>query len=570
VGSISDEWRGSADLLVERLRPRDDLLVRESPTVDPPDGGAGTGAATGAEQGTGTRSFTGDAGPFSRYERTVRWRHDGGEVVVEQTVDWRLGFPFWGWLYAPFVRRALRDGIAPGARPWWLFPDRLSVRQARAAATMALFSLVAGLLYGQLTQVLTFVSADIGDGSSGQQAAIFALVRVGAVLTAVMMFQADRLGRRRIALWSFGIAIALSFSTALVPGLAALTVLQAISRNLAVAGLLAVDTICVEELPAGSRAMAAGLGAMAYGLGTGVVVVALPLADVSDWGWRLVFGLSLITVPLVIGGSRTLKESGRFQRLGRRSDPGVRAGPTGTRTGTQIEPEPEPFEPEPLEPALIEPSLIEPTPFESTPVEPIPLESNRIRGSRFVLLAALFLLLNVFIAPFSQLQNDYLRSDRGFDGLTITIFTVLTGTPAGLGVLIGGRIADTRGRRWALVPGLVALGVFSAIFFSVSGAPMWISALVAAVLGTLTVAPLGVLAPELFPTARRGGARGALNVLAVSGSVIGLLVAGVAVDATGYGPTFALLALGPLVAAGLAFAVPETRGRELEDLNRAD
>ncbi|UDY37161.1 MFS transporter [Dermatobacter hominis] len=541
MGSISDEWRGPAESLVERLRPRDDLLVRERADDELDDG---------PDPPSGSRSFAADAGPFTTYERRVDWRPDGTGVVVEQRVEWRLGFPYWGWIYAPFVRRALRDGITLGARPWWLFPDRLSVRQARATATMALFSLVAGLLYGQLTQVLTFASADIGDGSSGQQAAIFALVRIGAVLTAVMMFQADRFGRRRIALWSFGIAIALSAATALVPGLAALTVLQAVSRNLAVAGLLAVDTICVEELPAGSRAMAAGLGAMAYGLGTGVVVVALPLADISDWGWRLVFALSLITVPLVVSGSRTLKESGRFQLLGRRPD---RDDGRGAH-----------------EPALVEPALIEPTPFESTPVEPIPVESTRIRGSRFVLLAALFLLLNLFIAPFSQLQNDYLRADRGFDGLTITIFTVLTGTPAGLGVLVGGRIADTRGRRWALVPGLVALGVFTAIFFAVSGAPMWISALAAAVLGTLTVAPLGVLAPELFPTARRGGARGALNVLAVTGSVIGLLLAGIGVDANGYGPTFALLALGPLVAAGLALAVPETRGRELEDLNRAD
>ena len=88
-----------------------------------------------------------------------------------------------------------------------------------------------------------------------------------------------------------------------------------------------------------------------------------------------------------------------------------------------------------------------------------------------------------------------------------------------------------------------------------------------AVLGALTVAPLGVLAPELFPTARRGGARGALNVLAVTGSVSGLVLAGAGVDAFGYGPTFVLLALGPLIAAALAFAVPETGGRELEDIN---
>jgi hypothetical protein len=36
----------------------------------------------------------------------------------------------------------------------------------------------------------------------------------------------------------------------------------------------------------------------------------------------------------------------------------------------------------------------------------------------------------------------------------------------------------------------------------------------------------------------------------------------------GYGPTFVLLAVAPVVAGLLAFAVPETRGRELEELNQ--
>lgn len=611
MASRVDEWHGTAEMLADRLRPRDDAIVAEAPVDDD----AATEAPDDADDAvdrTGRRcplpergsvTFRSTHGPFRTYERHVEWapasnrsiaspadRSDagpdrpggqtataakgakgtattvtggegttlaendgagdsdsagagaGGQIDITQRLEWQLAIPYWGWLYRPLVGRALRDGVPAGSRPWWLFPDRLSVRQARAVSTMALFSLVSGLLYGQLTQVLTFASADIGNGTSGQQASIFALVRIGAVLTAIVMFQADRFGRRRVALWSFAVAIALSFVTAFVPGLGVLTVLQAIARNLAVAGLLAVDTICVEELPAGSRAMASGLGAMAYGLGSGIVVIALPLADIAPWSWRLVFGLSILMAPLVLWGSRTLDESHRFQAL----------DTTGSAASTT--------RPAPRSPAT----------GTGASDAARARESTRIRGGRFVLLAALFVLINVFIAPVSQLQNDYLRADRGFDGMTITIFTLLTGTPAALGVIVGGRLADSRGRKWALVPGLIALGVFTAVFFALSGAPMWISALIASVLGTLTVAPLGVLAPELFPTSRRGGARGMLNGLAVCGSVAGLLLAGTLVDQTGYGITFTLLAVGPLVAAGLAFAVPETRGRELEDINRAD
>ncbi len=96
---------------------------------------------------------------------------------------------------------------------------------------------------------------------------------------------------------------------------------------------------------------------------------------------------------------------------------------------------------------------------------------------------------------------------------------------------------------------------------------MWVAATLAAVLGTIAVPALGVLAPELFPTARRGAARGGLSAMATAGSAAGLLLAGVLVDDLGYGNAFLWLAIGPLIAAVLALGVPETSGVELEDLN---
>ena len=522
MGTIRTAFETDASGLAGRLRPRDDVLVLEAVTPSAPDA-ADTGAADGAAGPTdgGTRTFDGIDGPFHRYRRTVAWTAPGADGVVrgEESVDWALSFPYWQWMYRPVMGRALRRGIPHGVQPWWIFPDRLSPRQSTVVATMALFNVVAGLLFGLLTQVLTFADADIGDGSSGQQAAIFAVVRIGVLVTVVAMFFADRVGRRRVALWSFGLAAVLTVATAAAPGLAVLTGLQLLSRNLAIAGLLAVDTISVEELPAGSRAMASGLGAMAYGLGAGIVVVSLPLADVAPWGWRLTFLVSAVTIPLIWSAARKLPESRRFQRM-----------------------------------ADEQPTI----------------EGRRIRGGRFALLAGMFFLLNVFVAPASQLQNDYLRADRGFSGSTITIFILLTSTPGAIGVIVGGRWADTRGRRSAIIPGLLAVGVFNAVFFSVAGVPMWVSSLLGSVMGGLCVAALGVLGPELFPTARRGGVRGALTAIAVVGSVVGLLSAGVFVDRNGYGPTFIVLALGPIIAAGLAFAVPETSRRELEDINRAE
>lgn len=491
-----------------RLRPRDDQLVLEVA-----DGGTG---APGDRGERGERVFTGTEGPFRSYERRVAWEPAPAGHRVEESATWHLAFPYWRRLYEPLVRRSVLRPLPRGARTWWLFPDRLSPEQSTVVAAMALFNVVGGIIFGMLTQVTTFVSADLGDGSASQQTTIFAVVRIGTVLTFVALALTDRLGRRRIALWCCWIAAVATLLTALAPSLAVFTVLQLVARNVSIAALIAIDTIVVEELPPGSRAMAVGLGTLAYGLGAGAPVLSLPLADLGPGGWRLVLAVGVVAFPLIVSGARHLPESSRF-----RAEREVRhAAPR-----------------------------------------------RRIRGSRFALLATLFVLVNVFVAPASQLQNDYLRTERGFSGLTITILILATSVPGAIGVMAGGRLADTRSRRWTVIPGLLATAVFGSVFYWLTGPSMWLSALLASVLGALTIAPLGVLGAELFPTGRRGGARGALNVVAVAGSVSGLLLAGALTDRWGFGPAFSLLALGPLLAAACALWIPETSGQTLEELN---
>ncbi|MFM7507974.1 MAG: MFS transporter [Actinomycetota bacterium] len=512
--------------LRDLLGPRNDPFVLES-AVDP----VAPGEFDERPPATGCAEFAAEAGPFRTYRRRVEWRRieahptdatpdgsGGDRYEVSESAEWHLGFPYWRWIYDPLFKRKALAELPPGTQPWWLFPDRLSPHQATVVSAMALFNVVGGIIFGMLTQVMTFVSADIGDGSASQQTTVFAAVRIGTVLTFAALFLSDSAGRRRIALACCWIAVVATLATAVAPSLLAFTAFQLVARNVSIAALIAIDTIVVEELPPGSRAMAVGLGTLAYGLGAGTAVVALPLADLGSGGWRFVYGLGVLAIPLIISGARHLPESSRFTAM-----------------------------------------RVETTSGEAP--------KRRVRGSRFALLAGLFVLVNVFVAPASQLQNDYLRVEQGYSGLTITLLILATSVPGAIGVMAGGRLADTRSRRWTIVVGLLATATFGSVFYSLSGAAMWASALFASVLGAITIAPLGVLGAELFPTSRRGGARGALSVVGVSGSVIGLLSAGKLTDTLGFGPAFALLAIGPLIAAALAFAVPETSGRTLEQLN---
>lgn len=496
--------------LAARLRPRDDLLVLERQVE-------GEGTAGGSR---GEAVFEATEGPFARYRREVSWSRVGdSRYECHQRVEFTPALSVFSPLYRPLIRRAVRDPLPPGSHPWWMLPDRLTAHQSNVIAVMCLFHVVGGMLYAFLTNVLTFAAADLGDGSAGEQSLVFVVTRVGALLTILVMAGADRVGRRRVAIASAMAAAVLTVITALSPSLWVLTLLQTLSRNLAIAAMLAADTLSVEEVPAGSRAATQGLGALSYGLGAGVVIISLPLADVGAGGWRLVFAVGILAIPLIWIGARHLPESGRF--LAVEEQRGLGGGRARARVSVR----------------------------------------------RLLLIGSLFFLVNAFVAPSSQLQNDYLRADRGFDGLGLTAFIVLTGVPGAIGILVGGRWADRRGRRGVILAGLVSLAVFTTGFFVLRGPPMWMSATLGALLATLSVPAMGVLAPELFPTARRGAARGTLSAVATGGSVVGLLAAGAMVDVLGYGRAFTWLAIAPLGAAALSLFVPETAGRELEDLN---
>jgi MFS family permease len=169
-------------------------------------------------------------------------------------------------------------------------------------------------------------------------------------------------------------------------------------------------------------------------------------------------------------------------------------------------------------------------------------------------------------------MNEFLRDERGFSAARISLFTLATNTPGAIGIIVGGRLADTRGRRIVGAVG-VAGGVALTVAMVLSGGwPMWALSVLGAVVGAATVPALGVYGPELFPTSLRGRANGVISILGVTGSVIGLLVAGYLSDRWGgLGPALAVLSVGPALMAVLVLvAYPETAHRELEELNPED
>ena len=99
----------------------------------------------------------------------------------------------------------------------------------------------------------------------------------------------------------------------------------------------------------------------------------------------------------------------------------------------------------------------------------------------------------------------------------IALFTLTTATPAALGLVVGGRFADVRGRRRLIAVRSRRRPLLLVVSFMVDGAPMWLSAFGGGFLGGIAYPAFAVYRTELFPTGNRGRAAGLLTASALIG-----------------------------------------------------
>ena len=511
--------------LSELRTPRDDLVRESAPTPasEPTDE---IGSAPG-----GTLRFELAHGPFHAWVRTLAIhppdgassgtdKPDVGHHRVVETIQYRAAVGVWRPLFALPLRRAVRSRKVP----WWAPPDRLDARASRVLCLLACIQVIDGYLGTVITQTITFASDEF-QRSATAQGVTLAVVRLGIVVALGVVALADSHGRRRLLTAAAILAVASTALGALSPGLWFLGGTQLVARGLTMGMGILIGVFAAEELPRGSRAYGVSVLALCAALGAGMAVWVLPVADLDPRGWRVIYLVPLLAVPGLVGIGRRLPESRRF----------TANAPDATVTGRP------------------------------------PATQRRIEGRRLLLLATAAFLLLVFAAPASQFQNDFLRDHRGYSATGITLFTLLTSTPAGIGIFMAGRLADTRGRRGVAAIGLLGGTAFLLVAYNSAGAAMWAASVTGTVLGSLTVA-LGVYGPELFSTRHRARANGLIVTLGVAGSATGLLVVGMLADRFGsYGPAFTVVAIGPVLAAVLVLrCFPETARVELEVLNPGD
>jgi MFS family permease len=188
------------------------------------------------------------------------------------------------------------------------------------------------------------------------------------------------------------------------------------------------------------------------------------------------------------------------------------------------------------------------------------------------MLGAVALLGNLFIAPASLFQNGYLEDERGYSAALIAAFTLATATPAGVGLLVGGRVADVRGRRRVITVCVPIAAALIVVSYSIGGWPMWLAALLGGVIAAIAFPALAVYRNELFPTGNRSLGSALITAAALLGGIVGLLVMGGLLDGGhAHGAVLGWLATAQIAVVAIVLLwFPETAHHELEDLNPID
>jgi MFS family permease len=492
--TLHQSWPAGTPEAQHALTPRDDLLEEEVASAE--------GSST---------TFAQCDGPFTTYQRTVV----EGAASVDQTIRYRIVIPWFGWLFALPVRNTLRHRPRQATVPWWSPPDRLTPRHAATLGLLAAASMAAAFANTLFTQTASFAADGFGIDTRGQGLG-GVIVRLGVVIAIPFAMLADRRGRRQMIIVTAWVAPVWCALGAIAPNFWVLVGTQTIGRPVGLALALLIGVVAAEEMPRSSRAYALSVLALAGGLGAGVAVSALRLADLGRDGWRLVYLLSLIWLLPAYHLTHYLPETHRFQQRH--------------------------------------------------------AAAHALDRRRFATISIVAITANLFVAPASFFMNRYLDDVRGYTGGGVALFTLSTATPASLGLILGGRIADIAGRRAVLAICMPLSTLLVVGSFTYGGSTMWLLALLGGLLGGAAYPAFTVYRTELFPTGNRGRANGYITALSLAGSSVGLLLVGWLVDrGWSYGEAMLVAGLGQVVAAVIAYlAYPETAHLELEQINPQD
>ena len=382
----------------------------------------------------------------------------------------------------------------------------------RIVFLLGVVAFIAGYGGAQMAHTLPYARLSLGL-TEGNMSLVFAIVRAVSLTAVGFSIVADRKGRKDPLIIAFGLMSLGSLLTAFVPATAAYVIAQSVVRVSVVAVAAIGMVLLAEELSPEIRGYGMGLYGLAGSLGVGTGLLLLPIAERADSAWRILFaiaGLGLLAIPMLM---RYLPESRAYR-----------------------------------------------------PGKPISfIAALRLGlGKHFWPIAGVSFFVSAFSAPAFDFVLERLINDLAWEASAARFLLIAASGLGALGLLIGGRMADKKGRRPTAFIAL-ALGLVGGVGFYLldSGWFLAASIFVATMGATMLTPALGAMRAELFPTRVRATSAAWVTNVAILGSISGFLVGGVLIDRIGLPKTVASLGAGLLISMALILTLPETKGMDL-------
>ena len=387
-----------------------------------------------------------------------------------------------------------------------------SATDRRIVFLLGVVAFIAGYGGAQMAHTLPYARLSLGL-TEGNMSLVFAIVRAVSLTAVGFSIVADRKGRKDPLIIAFGLMSLGSLLTAFVPATAAYVIAQSVVRVSVVAVAAIGMVLLAEELSPEIRGYGMGLYGLAGSLGVGTGLLLLPIAERADSAWRILFaiaGLGLLAIPMLM---RYLPESRAYR-----------------------------------------------------PGKPISfVAALRLGlGKHFWPIAGVSFFVSAFSAPAFDFVLERLINDLAWEASAARFLLIAASGLGALGLLIGGRMADKKGRRPTALIAL-ALGLVGGVGFYLldSGWFLAASIFVATMGATMLTPALGAMRAELFPTRVRATSAAWVTNVAILGSISGFLVGGVLIDRIGLPKTVASLGAGLLISMALILTLPETKGMDL-------
>lgn len=380
---------------------------------------------------------------------------------------------------------------------------------------------VLGLALSQIQASLHISEADLGPE--------LGLLRLGALPILALTVLADRVGRRRLLLFTILGFTLCTAGTAFAQTAVQFIALQFGARFFIGAEALLAVVVLTEELAAGHRGFGIGLLGALAAAGTGLASLAFSTIDYLPHGWRSLYALGAVPLLLVSWLRRGLPETLRYSRhAASRSE--SRGGLLGV-------------------------------------FRPL-LDAVRSQPRHAVALGLVAAFFEMSQATAYLFGAKFLQEVRSYSPGRVTLLVVGGGALATIAAVYLGFVSDRVGRRLTLTATIVVSGASILGLYNLDG--YWVDVCWSTMIfsSTATLSNLQVLGAELFPTSHRSTASGLRLALTTLGGACGLALEGVLFHATGsHAGAISWLTLALIVPLVALWLIRETAAVELEDIS---